>query len=46
MTNKRNYSDNVEIRGRLEEMRREEPMKFFFLMIKKEIQYLFRKLNK
>ena len=46
MTNKRNYSDNVEIRGRLEEMRRDDPMKFFFLMIKKEIQYLFRKFNK
>lgn len=46
MSNKRNYNDEAYIKTRLEEMRREEPIKFFFLMIKKEIQYLFGKFNK
>ncbi|MBP3909392.1 MAG: hypothetical protein J6D33_10740 [Turicibacter sp.] len=45
MNGQRNYSQE-EMRARLEEMRREEPFKFFMMMIKKEIQYFLRNLKK
>lgn len=45
MDNKRSYSKEEYIRVELEKMRREEPIKFFFMMIKKEIQYLVRHLK-
>ena len=46
MNEQRNYNEEEYIKTKLKEMRREEPFKFFMMLIKKEIQYFLRQFKK
>lgn len=46
MNEQRNYNEEEYIKAKLKEMRREEPFKFFMMLIKKEIQYFLRQFKK